>query len=261
MTVAPAIRALGFLSGQSRADAGAPAGILALPRPNRVGDRFRRTTRECLLALAAVDAMLEDGMVGREAIAGDRTALQYVTAAAYAASNREFIERRGGVMHFAYTAPAVVSAEVAIEFGITGPYGILIGGAPATLRAIEQSARLLETGRCDRALVLVVEVFEECADLYARHRRFDRRPLVETAACLWLERGQGDLRFESTRRAGAAGDASRGAERFAAGPLADLREWLDRERAGPLELSGRWRGEHARLRWSTEGSHARGSAA
>lgn len=259
MTVAPAIRALGLLSGQSPADSGAPAGILALPRPNRIGDRFRRTTRECLLALAAVDAMLEDGMVGREAIAGDRTALQYVTAAAYGASNREFIERRGGVMHFAYTAPAVVSAEVAIEFGITGPYGILIGGAPATLRAIEQSARLLETGRCDRALVLVVEIFEECADLYARHRRFDRRPLVETAACLWLERGEGDLRFESSR--GARADSARNGERFAAGPLADLRDWLDRAPAGPLELSGCWRGEHARLRWSTKQSHARGSAA
>jgi hypothetical protein len=184
-----------------------------------------------------------------------------VTAAAYGASNRAFIERRGGVMHFAYTAPAVVSAEVAIEFGITGPYGILIGGAPATLRAIEQSARLLEAGRCDRALVLVVEIFEECADLYARHRRFDHRPLVETAACLWLERGVGDLRFESARGAGAAGDPPGGGERFAAGPLADLREWRDGARTEPLELSGAWRGEHARLRWSTEQSHARGSAA
>ena len=261
MTAAPAVRALGLLSGQSPADTRAPARILPLPRPNRAGDRFRRATRECLLALAAVDAMLEDGKVGREAIAGDRTALLYVTAAAYGASNRAFIERRGGVMHFAYTAPAVVSAEVAIEFGITGAYGILIGGAPATLRAIEQSARLLERGRCDRALVLVVEIFEECADLYARHRRLDRRPLVETAACLWLERGEGDLRFEATRGAGAAAAPSRGAERFAAGPLADLREWLDRAPVGPLELSGRWRGEQARLRWNAERSHARGSAA
>ena len=64
----------------------------------------------------------------------------------------------------------MVPAEVAIEFGITGAYGILLGGAPATLRAIEQAARLLEAGRCRRALVLVVEVFEECAELYARHR-------------------------------------------------------------------------------------------
>jgi hypothetical protein len=205
--------------------------------------------------------MLEDGKTGREAIAGERTALLYVTAAAYGASNREFIERRGGVMHFAYTAPAVVSAEVAIEFGVTGAYGILIGGAPATLRAIEQAARLLETGRCDRALVLAVEIFQECADLYARHRRFDRRPLAETAACLWLERGEGDLRFESTRDGRPAGDPVRVPERFAAAPLAELREWLDRAPAGTVELSGRWRGEHARLRWNTVRTYARGSAA
>jgi hypothetical protein len=234
--------------------------ILALPRPNRPGDRFRRATRECLLALAAVDAMLEDGKASREAIAGERTALLYVTAAAYAASNREFIERRGGVMHFAYTAPAVVPAELAIEFGVAGAYGILIGGAPATLRAIEHAARLLEAGTCDRALVLVVEIFEECADLYARHRRYLGWPLVETAACLWLERGGGELVFESARGGGRSEGVGAG-ERLAAAPLADLRDRRARTPAGPFELTGRWRGEHARLLWSPESSHARGSAA
>ncbi|MEX2222322.1 MAG: beta-ketoacyl synthase N-terminal-like domain-containing protein, partial [Candidatus Rokuibacteriota bacterium] len=241
------------------ADRKAPE-ILTLARPERSGDRFRRATRECLLALAAVDAMLEDGKASREAIAGERTALLYVTAAAYGASNRQFIERRGGGMHFAYTAPAVVPAEVAIEFGVAGAYGILIGGAPATLRAIEQAARLLEAGTCDRALVLVVEIFEECADLYARHRRFYRWPLVETAACLWLEPGVGELRFESTRGGRGAGGAAREGERFAAGPLADLQEWRARAPAGPLELSGRWRDEHARLHWSPETSHAAAAA-
>jgi hypothetical protein len=235
--------------------------ILTLPRPDRPGDRFRRATRECLLALAAVDAMLEDGKASREAIAGERTALLYVTAAAYGASNRAFIERKGGVMHFAYTAPAVVPAEVAIEFGVAGPYGILIGGAPATLRAIEQAARLLEAGTCDRALVLAVEIFEECADLYARHRRSYRWPLVETAACLWLERGAGAISFESARDGGRVAGAAGPGERFAAGPLADLRDWRARETTGPVELSGRWRGEQARLHWSPEKSHARGSAA
>ena len=87
---APAIRGLGVLSG--RGPGSGPAPIWALPRPERPGDRFRRATRECLLALAAVDAMLEDGKAPREAIAGERTALLYVTAAAYGASNREFIE-------------------------------------------------------------------------------------------------------------------------------------------------------------------------
>jgi Beta-ketoacyl synthase, N-terminal domain len=294
---APAIRALGLLSGgeakpagstsrdstpAKSADwgsAGAISGpphmeslknqtadpksteILTLPRPDRPGDRFRRATRECLLALAAVDAMLEDGKASREAIAGERTALLYVTAAAYGASNRAFIERQGGVMHFAYTAPAVVPAEVAIEFGVAGPYGIVIGGAPATLRAIEQAGRLLEAGTCDRVLVLAVEIFEECADLYARHRRFYRWPLVETAACLWLERGEGALSFQSARGGRRVAGAAGAGERFAAGPLADLRDWRARATGGSIELSGRWRGEHARLHWSPEILHARGSAA
>src|SRR5258705_7743217 len=216
--------------------------ILTLPRPDRPGDRFRRATRECLLALAAVDAMLEDGKASREAIVGERTALLYVTAAAYGASNRAFIERRGGVMHFAYTAPAVVPAEVAIEFGVAGPYGILIGGAPATLRAIEQAARLLEAGTCDRALVLAVEIFEECADLYARHRRSCRWPLVETAACLWVGRGAGALSFESARARGRAAGAAGPGQRLPAGPLADLRDWRARATAGPGRASGRLRG-------------------
>ena len=263
---APAIRGLGVLSGaeaRSATTGSADGGseILALPRPDRPGDRFRRSTRECLLALAAVDAMLEDGKASREAIAGERTALLYVTAAAYGASNRAFIERRGGVMHFAYTAPAVVPAEVAIEFGVAGPYGILIGGAPATLRAIAQAARLLEAGGCDRVLVLAVEIFEECADLYTRHRRAYRWPLVETAACLWLERGAGAISLESARGGRPAAGPAGGGERFAAGPLADLRDWRARATAGPVELSGRWRGEHARLHWSPEIVHARGSAA
>jgi hypothetical protein len=84
---------------------------------------------------------------------------------------------------------------------------------------------------------------------------------VETAACLWLERGVGELRFQSSRGGKSVGPARRGGERFAAGPLADLREWLDRGAAGALELSGHWRDEHARLQWSMARSHARGSVA
>jgi len=254
---APGVRALGLLTGRPPA---AGAAVHALARPDRPGDRFRRATRECLLALAAVDAMLEDGKATREAIAGERTALLYVTAAAYGASNREFVERRGGVVHFAYTAPAVVPAEVAIEFGVTGAYGILIGGAPATLRAIEQAGRLLDAGTCDRALVLVVEIFEECADLHAARRRYHRWPLVETAACLWLEPGAGELSFRSSRAGGRPGRAA-GPERFAAAPLAELAEWLRGPAPEPVELAGRWRGEEARLRWTRVRSHARESAA
>ena len=74
---APALRALGFLSASGRAaeasseDArvGGPGRpVLSLGRPTPHDDRLRRATRECLLALAAVEAMLEDGEVRREAV-------------------------------------------------------------------------------------------------------------------------------------------------------------------------------------------------
>jgi len=243
MITAPSIRALGLLRGT--ADRG---GVLSLGRPEREGDRFRRASRECLLALAAVDAMLEDGVASRATIAGERTALLYVTAAAYVASNRDFIERRAGGTHFAYTAPVVVPAEVAIEFALTGPYEIFLGGAPATLRAMAHAAGLLERDVCDRALVLAVEIFEECADLYARAPRLLGRPLVEAAGCLWLERGHGELGVESGR-GGRGPRRSAPGEMLSCGPLADLADWRRGAQAGPLELSGWWRGETARLAW------------
>src|SRR5262249_60251618 len=150
-----------------------------------------RSRGECLLGVAAVGAMLEDAGAGREAIAGARTALLFVTAAAYGASNREFIEARGGSVYFPYTAPAALTAEVAIEFGLTGPYEILIGGAPDTMRAILRAAALLESGACDRALVVTVDVFEECADLFARGRGGRAYPLGGAGGGRWLERGEG----------------------------------------------------------------------
>jgi hypothetical protein len=255
---APTLRALGLLSAAPRgvqtpavAGRGAdPRGLvlsLGQPEPD---ERHRRATRDCLLALAAVGAMLEDGNAGRDAIGGERTGLIYVTAAAYGASNRGFIERSGGGIHFAYTAPSGVPAEVAIEFGVTGPYAIFIGGPPATLRAIWQAALWLDSGKCDRALVLAVEIFDECADLYARASRLVGRPMVETAGCLWLEPGQGRLVLETGRGAvrrmrRRTADAG---EMLACAPLRALEGWR-RVGASPLELVGAWRGEQARLVW------------
>jgi hypothetical protein len=194
--------------------------------------------------------MLEDGHAGPPAIAGERTALLYATAAAYAPSNRNFIEGGGGI-HFAYTAPAVVPAEAAIEFAVTGPYAVFLGGPPATLRAIWQAAILLDTGACDRALVLAVEIFQECADVYARVRRLVRWPLVEAAACVWLEPGRGRLTFESRRGRPRAHPLPEDAEGlFACQPLAALDRWRRAHASAPLELKGSWRGEDARLVWS-----------
>ena len=254
MIQAPAGRALGLLtaSGQPAACSGDVADVRSLGRPATRDDRHRRSTRECLLAVQAVEAMLADGHAERAAITGERTALLYATAAAYAASNRSFIEGGGGI-HFAYTAPAVVPSEVAIEFGVTGPYAIFLGGPPATLRAIWQAAMWLDAGACDRALVLAVELFEECADLYRRARRLTAHPLVESAGCLWLAPGQGHLEFESRRHAARSASRSGAAqELLGCAPLADLERWRKDGGSLPLALSGAWRGELAHLTWRRE---------
>ena len=259
---APAIRAVGLLSGWGPGAAAVPAdaargaagrAVLKLERPAIAHEeRFRRSRRESLLGVAAVGAMLEDAGVGAEAIAGERTALLFATAAAYAASNREFIEARTGGMYFPYTAVAAVPAEVAIEFGLIGPYEILVGGPTATMRAVARAAALLESGACDRALVLAVEIFEECADLFARARGRLAGPLVEAAGCLWLEPGDGTLSFDQRRgeKREAGGARQRLGEMLACEPVAALALARDGGHEEPLRLQGAWRGESARLAWS-----------
>src|SRR5262249_1596532 len=100
---APRVRALGFLRGGRASDAISATGDERVPTRGRPAPResHRRATRECLLALAAVEAMLEDANTTREAIGGTRTGLVYATAAGYAASNRSFIDRGAGGIHFA----------------------------------------------------------------------------------------------------------------------------------------------------------------
>jgi 3-oxoacyl-(acyl-carrier-protein) synthase len=198
--------------------------VIPLRRPAIEGDRFRRATRECLLGVAAVEALLADGDLSREAIRGSGTALVYVTATAYTAANRAFIEQAGGsgTLHFPYTAPSAVPAEVAIEFGLTGPYVILIGATDAGQDALWQGAELLARRACERVLVLAVETVEECADLFARGRWLTRRPLVEAAVAVLLTpdgeetdpgRAAGSFLHMASRRAG---------ETFACAPLIAL---------------------------------------
>jgi hypothetical protein len=256
------LRAVGLLTawGDGRADlpadareAAAGRAVLSLGRPALQQDRLRRVPRECLLGLAAVEALLLDARAGREAIGGERTALLYASAGAYAASNRLFIDHGSGGAYFPYTAPAAVPAEAAIEFGISGPYAIFLGGPPATLRAIWYGATLLAARLCDRVLVLAVETFDECADLYARARRLTGHPLVEAAGCLWLEPGRGTLAIESQGGGGRpipGGLRPRLGETFACEPLAALDLWRRGEAGPTLCLSGVWRGETVRLRWT-----------
>jgi len=219
--------------------------VITLPTPAVSGERFRRATRECLLAVAAVDAALRDGGLGRAAIAGPRTALVYVTAAAYGASNKTFITG-GGPLYFPYTAPSAVPAEVAIEFGLTGGYVILVGGSATAVDALWQASTLLAGGRADRALVLAVETFEECEDLWARGRWTTPRPLVEAAACAVLSRGSGSARGSEEGAMLERIVARRAGEMLACAPLVALA--LARAAAAPsARVTGQWRGRRAEI--------------
>jgi hypothetical protein len=292
--------------------------VVTAAAPALAGERFRRATRECLLGVAAVDAALAESGLARAAVAGPRTALVYVTAAAYGASNYRFVvagsarparaeggpsemrggfvvagsarparaeggpsemrggfvvtgsarparaeggpsemrggsvgSTEGGALYFPYTAPSAVPAEVAIEYGLTGGYVILVGGAAAAVDALWQAGTLLAAGRADRALVLAVETFDECGDLWARGRWTTPRPLVEAAACAVLA-GDGDgLAYgpggESTLEKLAA---RRAGETLACAPLIGLA--LARAAGVPLaRVTGQWRGRRAQVAFAT----------
>ena len=229
--------------------------VITLQTPAVASDRFRRATRECVLAVAAVDAALRDSGLTRAALAGSRTALVYVTAGAYGASNKSFIDAGAAgparPLYFPYTAPSAVPAEVAIEYGLTGGYVILVGGAAASVDALWQASRLLAEGRTDTALVVSVETFDECADLWARGRWLTPRPLVEAAACAVLAGQGGDLAYGpgdtspletlATRHAG---------ETLACAPLIALA--LARAAGMPrARVSGHWRGRRAQIAVAT----------
>jgi hypothetical protein len=219
--VAPRLLGVGCLTGWGEGLAVVPAGpqpvpaaLLTVPTPALAGERFRRATRECLLAVAAVRASLADAGLEEGDVAGSRTGIVYATATAYAAANRAFLEDEGSAtLHFPYTAPSAVPGEVTIALGIRGPYLNLMGGGPAALEALWTAARWLATGQADRVLVLAVEAVHEVWDLFARARRLYARPLVEGAVCLVLEPGgAGPLRWASGAAApGRGGRAAVGA--------------------------------------------------
>jgi 3-oxoacyl-(acyl-carrier-protein) synthase len=217
--------------------------VVGIPAPERSGGRHRRATRECLLGIAAVQELLRQARLQPADLAGSDTALLYATASAYGASNRAFIESAGGTLHFPYTAPSAVPAEVAIEYGLCGAYLNFIGGATATIDALWYASRLLEHGECNQALVLAVETFEECGDLYRRARWLAPGPLVEAAACALLR--PGSQRWVVDDAAPVADRVRRRAgETFACAPLIALAV----SGSAPTAVGGAWRGRRATLR-------------
>jgi hypothetical protein len=202
----PRIRGVGVLTGWGEGAAALQAakaehvsGLVTVPTPVLDGDRFRRATRECLLAVAAAKAAIADAGLPEAELVGPRTGILYVSATGYAAANRAFLEdETSTTLHFPYTSPSAVPGEVTIELGVRGPYVNLMGGAPATFQALWWAASWLTEGRADRVLVLAVEAFHEVRDLFGRARRLYEGPLVEGAACVLLEAGEaGAVRWGS----------------------------------------------------------------
>ncbi len=119
--------------------------------------------------------------------------------------------------------------------------GHLAGGALAGLRSV-----------CDRALVLAVEIFDECARSL-RARAAPRRTAAGRGRRVPLARagpGTPRLRIAARRRARArAPPVAEGGEMFGCAPLAALDRWRREGGLAPLELAGAWRGERARLVW------------
>ena len=106
--------------------------ILPVVTPVSTSERLRRATRECLLGVAAVQMALEAAQLLPSDLAGPGTALVYASASSYAAANWSFVTHATEqALHFPYTAPSAVPAEVSIQFGITGPYVTLLSGANA----------------------------------------------------------------------------------------------------------------------------------
>jgi hypothetical protein len=166
--------------------------LLPVPTPASTHERLRRATRECVLAVTAVERALATSRLTRHDVAGYRTALIYASASAYAAANWAFLAGDSEqAVYFPYTAPSAVPGEVTIQFGLVGPFLTFLSGANAGIEALWQAATLLASDQCDRALVLGVETFQECEPLYTAGRWHLGRPLVEAAACLILERRPG----------------------------------------------------------------------
>jgi hypothetical protein len=253
------VAAVGLLTGWGPGvdalpeDAARAAGgrrVIPIPRPAAVNARFRRASRECVAAVMATEAALDAAGLDRAKVRGSRTGVVYVTSAAYASANRAFIEQAPGTF-FPYTAPNAVPAEVTIELEISGPYVILIGGPATTLDGLWHAAGLLGAGACDRVLVLAVETFEECADLYDRARWLLERPLVEAAACAVLvPAGSRALHYEVVSDAAPLDRRARlrAGETLACEPLIALALGSDAS-APAVRVTGAWRDRRVALDW------------
>ena len=84
---------------------------------------------------------------------------------------------------FAYTLPSSPVGEISIHYGVRGPTLVLANGLTSGVDALAEGVALVAEGRADRALVCAAEVATPLLASIAR-----RRPLVDAAAALVVER-------------------------------------------------------------------------
>jgi len=242
--------------------------VIAAARPPLSGERFRRATRECLLGVAAVEALLREANIERRgdprlrdgAGLRDGGRIRRGESRVYCRGRREEgcwsggreheysvgwpekgTRRRRCFKHLAFPVYGTVggAAEVAIEFGLNRPVCDPARGAAATIDGLWQATLQVGRGRCRRALVLASRPSRSARAL-ARGRWLLRPPLVESAACALLIPGPSrrDL------RAGLDGVTPRGARARSGGRDAGLRA-VDRvgagargRRRGPVQAHG-----------------------
>jgi hypothetical protein len=138
---------------------------------------------------------------------------------------------------------------VSIEFGLTGSYVILIGGAATTIDALWQASLLVARGSATRALVLAVETFAECEDLWRRGRGMVDWPLTEAAGCALVVEGESAVRYDVAAAETADETRRRAGETLAVGPLIALALAGGGEASG-VSVFGAWRRRTAAIRWS-----------
>ena len=197
---APLIRGIGVMtgwgegpprprSGRSRRPRHAP---VTVPTPALGGDRFRRATRECLLAVAVAKAAVAETLdVPRPSwpvpAPGCCTRARRRTRPPIGRSSRTRRRRR---CTSRTPRRARCPGEVTIEFGIRGPSSISWAALRRLSRALVCCA-VAGRRRADRVLVLGSRRCTRCGTCSVRHAVFTPRPLVEGTSCLLLERGRG----------------------------------------------------------------------
>jgi 3-oxoacyl-[acyl-carrier-protein] synthase II len=121
-------------------------------------DRLARGDGLVRLAIAAVTRLeaASGPLAGAGVVVGSAFAT-IETNALFAARIRERGARAAEPRRFPYTSPNAVAGECSIVFGLTGPSFSVGGGMHAAIEAMAVAAVLVESGDCERMVVVAVD--------------------------------------------------------------------------------------------------------